>query len=267
MKFALPKRLGLLLTVLATGCADGTATNPVVTQCVLPTDQASTLMGHWKYAPVPIAWHQGDFTPTEISVMVAAADTWNAFYEATRGFQALDYGTAASPRVSTVPVPSSPSAESVLNGQGTFNYATPVVVYKSTTWPPAYPAQAMAITTHYSDPASPLGDFYFAMVQVNYQNFFNAGQQVPDLQSIVLHEFGHVMGLNHSCESSGTTGVPACAESGLDPDYVSALMYPVFTFDSSGNPQIKRSLATNDMERANCLYDPKFTGQPTNGIE
>ena len=91
-------------------------------------------------------------------------------------------------------------------------------------------------------------------MELNYQNFFVTGKPVPDLQSIITHEMGHLLGLGHSCETDTETGVPNCNESGLPPAYQAALMFPTFTFDSNGNGQIKRDLQSNDEGRANCLY-------------
>jgi hypothetical protein len=93
-------------------------------------------------------------------------------------------------------------------------------------------------------------------MEVNYVNFFVNGNRVPDLQSIVLHEMGHLMGINHSCttdstKSSGT--FPFCSSS-MDPSYRSASLYPNFSFYSNGTGEIRRSLNDNDEGRMNCVY-------------
>jgi hypothetical protein len=103
-----------------------------------------------------------------------------------------------------------------------------------------------------------------AVIEINYQNFFVDGKKLPDLESIILHEFGHLMGLNHSCEAAAKTGVPSCNQSGLNPDYISASMYPVFAFSTDGTGEQKRDLGTNDESRANCLYQSLSTTNPPN---
>jgi hypothetical protein len=175
-----------------------------------------------------------------------------------------------------------------ISGSG---FAQPIVIYKDTTWPTAYAQEAMALTTYCrsttgvgssgaSTSFSPtdraetaattttapptssttaatiqaqLSTFRMAMTEINYQYFFTT-DEVPDLQTIVLHEFGHILGLNHSCDNSAANGFPTCTGTGANPDYQNAVMYPVFGFDSSGNGQQRRALTDNDEERANCLY-------------
>ena len=91
-------------------------------------------------------------------------------------------------------------------------------------------------------------------MEVKYQNFFISGKKLPDLQSIITHEMGHMIGVNHSCESTGKTGTPACNSSPAE--YFAAIMFPVFGFDASGLGESKRVLQDNDEGRANCLYIP-----------
>ena len=83
--------------------------------------------------------------------------------------------------------------------------------------------------------------FTSAVMELNYVNFFRSGMPVPDLQSLVTHELGHLLGLNHSCVGAGCNGAPS--------DYINAIMFPSY------NPgSIKRALNSNDQGRANCLY-------------
>ena len=70
----------------------------------------------------------------------------------------------------------------------------------------------------------------------------------------MLHEFGHLLGLNHSCEGTPKEGVPNCNDPSLSSAYYSAVMYPVFGFYPSGQGEQRRELADNDQGRANCLY-------------
>ena len=243
--------LAALWTCLG-GCAlDGGAKN-VVKDCILPTDQAGTLIGKWKTMAVPIAFQAGAFSSSEMSEMVSAADTWNTFYAASLGLAAIDYGDKGSPRTSSVAKPTSLCSTGILSGS---TYSGQVVIYKKNPWPSTYAANAIALTTACPSAGKPFSFFFTAIMELNYQNFFVQGKKLPDLQSIVLHEFGHLVGLKHSCESTASTGMPNCSTAGLDPLYLSASMYPSFSFNSQWEGEQRRDLNENDQGRANCLYE------------
>jgi hypothetical protein len=246
---------GIALTLSAlTGCALG-FTPPaaqLVTTCVLPTDQIATLAGHWKTIPVPIAFHQGDFNADEVSAMTAAADVWNAFYLATQNIkQVIDYG-GSSVRFSAQPVPTDVCAQGLLQG-GVFTGN--VVIYRQLVWPHSGVNSTMALTSFCTNPATPLPSTYMAYMEINFQGFFQQGLKQPDMQTIVGHEFGHLLGLYHSCDVGSTTaGKPDCNKTGISPDYQSAIMFPTFGFNSDLTGEQKRALQPNDEGRANCLY-------------
>lgn len=244
--------LGLILAAFSGSCARQ-VTKSFIKDCVLPDDQVGTLTGKWQATPVPIAFHQGDFAADEIADIVAAADTWNEFYAVSLNLSPIDYGSAASPRMSSQ---ARPNNSLVCSGSITASngYTGAVVLYKNGVWP--FPSQpnAMALTSYCRSSASPLPVFYMATIDLNYQNFFVAGKKVPDLQTIILHEFGHLLGLGHSCETSARTGVPDCSSASLSSTYSDAIMFPIFGWDSAGFGEQKRSLNQNDQGRANCLY-------------
>jgi len=248
----------------------------VVKTCNIPADQSGTISGHWSTVPVPVAFHQGAFDATETAKITAAAESWNQFFTVSQAHTAINYGSASNPTVTAVTNPSFGGSLSCA-GQGIVSVSQPgsaftgnVVVYKVARWPAAYKATAMAITSfcYLSASGTTTGTkgvypyFYMAVIELNYQGFFVQGMKQPDLQSILLHEFGHLMGLNHSCDV-GQAGFPNCNDSNLNPEYIAASMYPVFGFDDSGMGQQKRSLGKNDQSRANCLYDSKSGGTTT----
>ena len=82
---------------------------------------------------------------------------------------------------------------------------------------------------------------YMAIMEVNYQSFFVDGRKLPDLQSISLHEFSHLMGLDHSCERINKDGVPNCTNPEMNQDYYRAVMFPIFAFNTTGSGEQKRS--------------------------
>jgi hypothetical protein len=269
--------LSLLGLVLATGCAASSETS-FTSSCLLPTDQSGTLNGRWTTAPIPIALHQGDFSTTEAAQIAAAVTTWNTFFGSSANLQIFD--NAGGVRTSTISVPASGTLCATNDLSGT-TYTQPIVIYKDSTWPTSYSPQAMALTSYCWSTGSSgsvkatastegiaaasttgsvastiqaqLRSFTVAMTEVNYQYFFTTSE-VPDLQTILLHELGHVLGLNHSCNDTTTPGFPTCTGTGANTDYQDAVMYPVFGFYSDGTGQQRRSLNDNDEERANCLY-------------
>jgi hypothetical protein len=80
--------------------------------------------------------------------------------------------------------------------------------------------------------------------------------------SVILHELGHVVGLDHSCNlSAGTDDYLSCTGLDADHPYRSAVMYPKLSLGSltSGRGmEVKEALQENDRLRAGCLYG----GQP-----
>lgn len=233
-----------------TGCSPDGGSKIFLKDCILPDDQAGSLTGRWNTIPVPLAFQAGAFSDAELTEMVRAAGTWNEFSEASLNVKMLDFGDETAPNTSSSAKPGAICSQGILVGSA---YSGSVVVYKQTAWP--YDARAMAITSLCTVDGSPFKKSYMAVMEINFEDFFVAGKIEPDLQTIVSHELGHLMGLKHSCNIGEETGIPSCADDGLDPDYVSALMFPSFAADSSGRGEVKRSLGTNDQGRANCLYE------------
>src|SRR5690349_2167161 len=124
-----PWFLGLFLS--ACTLTPYSPTNTVVTTCNISSDQTGTISGHWLTTPVPIALAQGNFTPDESAAIVAAADTWNQFFSASKGTQTtIDYGgSSSSPKTSTA---ANGAQTSALCGQGILQgnqFSGSVVIY------------------------------------------------------------------------------------------------------------------------------------------
>lgn len=242
----------MLSVLLLSGCIQKKSSKFYLKDCNLPTDQSGTINGRWTSSPIPIAFQASAFSSSEIKEMTSAADTWNDFFASSKGYSIINYGSTGSATTSTATIPSSVCSSNIINSGA---FTGPIVIYKQRTWPTIYPSDAIALTTYCPRAGTPVPQFSMAFMEINYQSFFSSGRKIPDLQTIVLHELGHVIGLNHSCEKAGRTGMPTCGASSINPDYVSAIMFPVFNFNTLGFGELKQDLGDNDQERANCLYD------------
>jgi hypothetical protein len=122
------------------------------------------------------------------------------------------------------------------------------MIYKNRTWGGGMGGSSvMALTSlcPVTTANSSLRMFVSAVMEVNFANYFVNGAPQPDLQSLVVHELGHMLGLDHSCTGSACASAPEA--------YRTAVMYPSLGFDGM-NGRIRRDLGTNDQQRANCLY-------------
>jgi len=235
-----------------------TAGNTIVTTCSIPADQSGTISGHWLVTPVPIAVHENDFSSSETDAILAAVTTWNTFFQSSKQKTSKLIATTNG-QISTS-MEENPRVQGIFSTKGILsgdNFNGSVVIYKIASWPNSYPANAIALTTFNTVPdptsSSSYPSMFMAIMEINYQNFFGKNR-FPDLQSIVLHELGHVLGLNHTCSAGGGSGFPNCSDPHLNPSYIAASMYPSFSFTANGMGQIKQSLGSNDESRINCLY-------------
>ena len=227
------------------GCAP-TSTGQISAQCIINPDQATLFMGRWAAHPIPLAVEADDFSPSELSSLKNAIATWNEFYTASKGF--ILYLANSSP-IALVSSGGTRVTQATVCQQavvGPNGFTNKIMIYKTTKgWRYGSAVMALTSTCPVVTANSTYRNFVSAVMEINFQNYFNGGQPVPDLQSIVTHELGHMLGLNHSCTGSACANVPN--------DYASAMMYPSLGFDGTAG-RIKRTLNANDQERANCLY-------------
>lgn len=248
--------LSVMLGSIFLACAPPEEETGFSAECALPADQAQSLTGRWSSNPIYLSFRDGQFNTYEMGLIMDAADAWNRFYTETSGIQILDYGTRAYPRTTSRDKPVNICSNSLVNASGIFTGS--VTIYKNTTWPTTYSSGAIAITSNCSNTASPIDKMYIAIMELNFQHFFVSGKPMPDMTSIFVHEFGHLLGLDHSCaqayDSKSKTHPPLCSSANLSQEYYDAVMYPVVSFKSDGTGVVRRGIASNDQSRANCLY-------------
>ena len=230
------------------GLACGPASSEFTSECVINEDQASLFSGRWPTHPVPLAVEASDFSEAEIQEIQQAIMTWNDFFESSKGFKL--YFVSSNNNVlglvssGGIRLNSSTVCSKVIASPSGFTGV--IRIYKnSNVW--SYGSQVMALTSfcRLQRQGESFLEFYAAVMEVNYKDYFVSGKAKPDLQRIVLHELGHILGLDHSCNGAECTSAPE--------SYRSAVMYPSLGFNGI-NGKVKQSLGTNDMERANCLY-------------
>ncbi len=139
-----------------------------------------------------------------------------------------------------------------------------VIVFQNETWP--YDPSAAALTTITylsSSSAATDGRIVDADVEINGVNFTFAtdgSQTLHDLQNVLTHELGHVLGLDHTCDDGMITPapldhtgtpIPACFPLDQLPAVVtSATMY---NFAQPGELH-KRELEPDDMNGLCAIY-------------
>lgn len=219
--------------------------------CILKDGQQNTLQGKWSALPIKISFRNGDWGGEEVNQINKGGETWNTFYNESKGLTPFSLG-AGNLSNSNQTVPSCTGSGPIADG---------VVLYKRySSWTKASAAVAVT-TTCYNTNQGGLAQIYNAIMEFNYVYFFTqASGQFPDLQSISVHELGHVLGLDHNC---GPLGAPnktlysaGCPDpnANFDDPIIQAVMYPNVFFNSSGQGQVKQELTSDDQGRANCLY-------------
>ena len=233
----------LSVLILPSSCGNKQKQEPFSSACNLHEDQRATLSGRWSATPVPMAVHTSDFSAGEAGEILAAIQTWNDFFSTSKGIVLFYGGRNNQMAEDPDQPPSVQCSQPIISGA---TYSNSIIIYKIRSgWHSNLPNVA-ALTTYCPVANGVLPAYKWAMMEMNFQNFWVANRN-PDLQSVVLHELGHVLGVDHSCDGA-KQGFPGC--DGASSEYSDAVMAP--TINANGDQ--KRDLKINDQDRANCLY-------------
>jgi len=226
--------------------------NSVITTCHLNEDQSGTLLGRWPLAPLQLAFHDGgNFTLSERQTIMEVAEVWNEFFRKSYGFPIFQFLKTDQP-VGTQHCSGGQSAI-LFDSNG---FKKPIMIIKRFSGMESKRNNlAIASMCRLAVEGEKLNWMTSGLIELNYQFFFAPGKQPADLRFTVLHELGHLIGLDHSCEIEAEnlrTGMPNCVSESINPTYLKAVMFP-----STAVSEI-RNLNENDQLRANCIYEDSF---------
>lgn len=237
-------RAALAALMLLAACAKQpqSAEDPLLTaSCQAPADQRKSFYLPLEERPVLLAI-DSSFGADEISDIIAAANEWNRF-TVSRGAQPAFDVRQVTP-VSLHPLAKSAdlrNCDDVSRIAGS-PYVVPIIRMNSLTrW------SAMSLTADVSGITFRCYARRSASAQVIAMNMVD---MKPELfRSHVLHELGHVLGLNHSCNSEGDSpDYPSCDHFGERHPYRMAVMFPKLFSEK------RETLTANDETRLQCLY-------------
>lgn len=231
------------------------------TNCQLPPAQGrGSLQGAWADIPIPVVLDKDFYVTDEgeaITALKGAIETWNN-WSRLRGktaFQIIEDGTGQD---GGRDIPDITSCKQAAYSSSTTDA---VGIWKIGTSGPRKNSRADCLAQKKILPDGVQGQTDWivqnqritgASILLNFEGFNAPGKQLIDVESLLLHELGHVLGLLHSCNGSSEgsidgTSSPAC---GVAPkQFVDAVMFPFLQV-----AQLRRSLLQNDYNRINCLY-------------
>lgn len=233
------------------------------TNCQLPADQGKgSYQGAWASIPVPLAFDKDFYIADNgeaVDALRGAVNTWNDWAH-IKGRQAFNLTSDGSGVSAGRDIPDDLANEC---SQAAYSAAiTDVVgIWKISTYGPRANRRDGCGTQEKILPDGVQGQTDWIVVNkkivgssilLNFEGFNAPGKLAIDVESLLLHELGHVLGLLHSCngstdDSTDSTTSPSCDTARKQ--YIEAVMFP---FLLPGI--IRRDLKQNDYARINCIY-------------
>ena len=224
------------------GCSPAQTGNsaPAAVNCG-PADQSATFMTPVEKNATLQVTIDSRFSSDQVNSILAAIDVWNQYGRSTLGRVLFN---ASNGSVNEAESPQKAGDCSFTGDPSAF----PIIMETSATkW--------TALNLSKFNPAVTIRCSGGATLASQTMLIYPSYTQKEEFMSVVLHELGHALGLDHSCTSAtAQTGFPACASLSDSHPYNQAVMNPVL-HPNLGNANLtekKENLRSNDTERATC---------------
>ena len=235
-----------------------------ITHCQLPTDQGrGSLLGSWQGLGIPIVFDK-DFYVTDSGVAMdsvrGAVETWNRWAQAKGHLKAFTIYNDVAGTQGGMEIPNLTDCSQSSYSSAITSF---VGVWKLGSYEPRRNSRTSCGAAKKLLPDGVQGQTDWVVsggkivgssILLNFEGFNAPGKDHIDLESLLLHEMGHVLGLYHSCNgstpgSTDATTAPDCSAGSTNVNYKTAVMFP-FLYAN----QVRRGLQKNDYARINCLY-------------